>query len=65
MVYVFIYFIASVVGWSRPNNVTRSTRSCVWSLRSMARLAIRETHSGTIRVAASAMEGMAPTPAMT
>ena len=54
IIYVFTSFIARTVGWYGLKRVTRTTLSRVWDPRAMARVAGRETPSGSIRVSSSA-----------
>ena len=65
MISTFTSFIARSLGCSVPNRVDRTNLSRAWDLRAMARLAVRVTLSGAVRVAASAREGVAPPPTIT
>ena len=65
MIYVFTSFIARASGWSVPNKVIRTILRRVWDPRTMARVVVRETPSGSVSVSASAKEGLSLPPTMT
>ena len=62
---MFTSFINSVMGWSGPNKVTRTTLIHVWVPHTMDKVDSRETPPGSVSMFASAREGAAPLPAMT
>ena len=65
MIYVFNSFMASTVGWSGPNKVTRNTLIRAWDPCVMYRVSDRETLSNTFSVAASTRECATPLTVMT